>query len=346
LDGVSTDTTGVRAIDLVALRQMVMGFRLTQLVHVAAQLGLADVLHERPATVAELAARVDADPSALGRVLRALASVGLFAEDADEPGRYLMTPLAEGLRRDVPGSLHPVACLYGAEWLWDAYGRALHSVRTGEPGFDAVHGEPLYEFLDGHPEAAATFHGAMSAFSAQEQAAILDAYDFSGVSGIVDVGGGEGALLEAILRANPTAHGVLFDLAPALVGARQRLDPIVARRIDVVAGDFFDAITLGGDLYVLKSVLHNWSDEEAVVILRRCRDAMVERGRVLVAERVIAEGDGPSEAKLFDLNMLVVVGGRERTVDEFADLFGAAGLAVTHVVETASPLSLVEGVRA
>ena len=233
-----------------------------------------------------------------------------------------------------------MACLYGDEWLWDAYGHTLHSVCTGEAAFTAVHGQPLYEYLDGHPDAAATFHAAMSGFSAHEQAAILDADDFSATATIVDVGGGEGALLEAILAHNPRAAGLLFDRAPAAAHATRH--PCVG----VVVGDFFTRVTAGGDLYVLKSVLHNWPDEQAVTILRNCREAMAPDGRVLVAERVIGDDGGPSEAAVFDLNMLVVAGGRERTAREHAALFAAAGLTVTRVVPTASPLSLVEGTRA
>jgi hypothetical protein len=339
---VITDTAGTAPVhapvDLTPLRQMVMGFRLTQAVHVAARLGLADALHERPASADDLAPQVGADPAALARLLRALASVGLFAAAAD--GTWRTTPLGDGLRRDAPGSVHALACLYGEEWLWSAYGRMLHSACTGEPGFDDVHGQPLYAYLDGHPDAAATFHAAMSGFSAQEQAAILAAYDFSNTATIVDVGGGEGALLAAILDAHPRVQGLLFDLAPAAVHARTR------SRMGVVVGDFFTHVTAGGDLYVLKSVLHNWPDDRAVTILSNCREAMAGGGRVLVAERVVTDDGGPAEAALFDLNMLVVAGGRERTAAEYRELFAAAGLAVTRVVPTASPLSLVEGARA
>jgi hypothetical protein len=325
-------------VDLAPLRQMVMGFRLTQAVHVAARLGLADLLHQTPMTAEALGGRVGADPASLRRLLRALASVGVFARDDD--GRWTMTPLAEGLRRDVPGSLHAPACLYGDEWLWRAYGRLEHSVRTGEPAFAAVHGQSLYDHLDHHPDHAATFHAAMSGFSELEQAAILAAYDFSATATVVDVGGGEGELLAAILDANPRVQGLLFDRAPAAVHARTR------PRMAVVVGDFFTRVTAGGDLYLLKSVLHNWPDEQAVQILRHCRQAMARDGRVLVAERVLDEDGGPTEAALFDLNMLVVAGGRERTLAEYAELFAAAELHVSRVVPTASPLSLVEGSRA
>jgi hypothetical protein len=319
---------------------MVMGFRTTQLVHVAARLGLADVLHERPACAEELAPLVGADVTALRRILRALASLGLVASDGD--GRYRTAPLGQALRRDVPGSVHALAVLYGEQWLWSAYGRTMHSVRTGEPGFVAAHGRSLYEFLDAVPEAAAAFHGAMSGYSAQEESAILAAHDFGDCATVVDVGGGEGALLQAILRAHPTLHGVLFDLPTAVSAVADRVDPAVRDRLEVDPGDFFTGVTPGGDCYVLKSVLHNWDDEHAVAILRACRDAMAQ-GRVLVVERVVPDGDGPSEAALFDVNMLVVVGGRERTAEEYRALFAAAGLTVTRIVATASPLSIVEG---
>jgi hypothetical protein len=291
-----------------------------------------------------LAPEVGADATALRRILRALASLGLVASDAD--GRYRTAALGQALRRNVPGSMHALAVLYGEDWLWGAYGRTMHSVRTGQPGFVAAHGRSLYEHLEAVPEAAAAFHGAMSGYSAQEEAAILAAHDFADCATVVDVGGGEGALLQAILRAHPTVRGVLFDLPTAVGAVVGRLDPAVRDRLEVDPGDFFAGVTPGGDCYVLKSVLHNWEDDRAVAILRACRDAMAPRGRVVVIERVVPEGDGPSEAALFDVNMLVVVGGRERTEDEYRSLFAGAGLGVSRVVPTGSPLSLVEGRRA
>jgi hypothetical protein len=324
-----------------ALRQLIMGFRATQLVAVAARLGVADRLARGPRTARELAADVDAHPEALHRLLRALASLGVFAETAD--GAFALTPLAEPLRADAAGSLRATAVLYGDEWLWRAYGRLLHSVRTGRPAFDDVHGEPIFAYLDRHPAAEAVFADAMSGFTERESAAVAEAYDFSRAATVVDVGGGQGALVAALLRRHPRLSGVVYDRAPAVAEARRRLaEAGLAARARGVAGDFFAAVPPGGDVYLLKSVIHDWDDAAAVAILRRCRAAMADSARLLVAERVVPPGNGASEAKLFDVNMLVVTGGKERTEREHRALLAAAGLALVRVHPTPSPLTLLE----
>jgi hypothetical protein len=325
------------------LWQLIMGFRATQLIHVAAKLGLADHLRQGPRTPAQLAEAVGAEPQALHRLLRALASLGVFAETAD--GTFVPTPTARLLQTDAPGSLRALAILYGEEWLWDPYGRTLHAVRTGRPAFDHVHGQPLYDYLDRNPGAAAQFQDAMSGYSAQEAAAIVAAYDFSDATTVVDVGGGHGVLVAALLQAHGHLSGVVFDQAPVVAGAERALaDAGVADRGACVAGDFFAAVPDGGDLYLLKSVLHNWDDAAAADILGRCRQAMAPHARLLVIERLVAPGNEPSEAKLFDINMLVVAGGRERTEAEYRALFRAAGLDLARVIPTHSPHSLIEGV--
>jgi SAM-dependent methyltransferase len=327
------------------LRQMIMGFRVTQLVYVAAKLGLADHLRPGPQSPQELAQAAGAEPQALRRLLRALASLGLFTELDD--GAFALTPLAELLQSDTADSLRSLALLYGEEWLWHAYGRMLYSVQTGQPAFEQAHGQPLYDYLHDHPPAAALFHQAMSGYSAQEAAAILAAYDFSEATTVVDVGGGHGVLVAALLQALPHLSGVVFDLALVVADARRLLaDAGVAARSRYVAGDFFAAVPGGGDVYLLKSVLHNWDDAAAVRILRRCRQAMAEHARLLVVERVIPPGNTPAEAKLFDINMLVVVGGQERTEAEYRALFLAAGFNLTQIVPTHSHLSLIEGTPA
>jgi ubiquinone/menaquinone biosynthesis C-methylase UbiE len=332
-----------RAADVDTLRQFIMGFRLTQLIYVAAKLGLADQLQAQPQSAYRLAETVGADPHALYRLLRALASVGIFAEQSD--GTFTLTPYARLLQTDAPGSLHSVALLYGEEWLWQAYGHMLSSVQTGRPAFQQVHGESLFEYLHHHPLAATVFHNAMTGFSAHETAAILSAYDFSSAQRVVDVGGGQGTLLAAILQAHPHLSGILFDLAPVLNQGQSLIhDQGLSERCSCVAGDFFAAVPAGGDIYLLKSVLHNWDDVASVTILRNCRRVMGEHGRLVLAERVIPSGNTPAEAKLFDINMLVVLGGQERTQEEYRALFEAAELRLTRVLPTGTALSLVEGV--
>jgi SAM-dependent methyltransferase len=325
-----------------ALRNMIMGFRATQLVYVAAKLGLADHLQQGPQAPERLAQLVGAEPRALARLLRALASLGVFAETS--AGAFATTPLARLLQTGSPGSLRGMAILYGENWLWQAYGQMLHSVQTSRPAFEHVHGQPFYEYLDRHPAAATQFQEAMSAFSDQEAAAILAAYDFSRPAVVIDVGGGHGALIAALLLAHPQLSGVVFDLPEVAAEAGRRLAAVgLAARARGVAGDMFAQIPADGDLYLLKSVLHNWDDAACVAILRACRRAMADDSRLLVIERIVPPGNSPAEAKLFDINMLVALGGQERTEREYRRLFEAAGFELTGIVATSSPLSLIEG---
>lgn len=323
------------------LRQLIMGFRLTQLIHVAAKLGLADHLAARPRTAAELAPLVAAAPGPLYRLLRALASVGVFAESAG--GVFGMTPMAHLLRDDQPGSLRSTAMLYGDEVVWDAYGRLSHAVTSGRTAFDHLYGQPFYDYLGRHAATATLFQEAMTGFSEQEAGAILAVWDFPTVRTIVDVGGGQGALVAALLSAHPRLQAVIFDQSPPTDDARRRFaDPAIQARARFVQGDFFARVPEGADLYVLKSIIHNWSDAAAVAILGICRAAMPSHGRLLLAERVVPTGNEPAEAKLFDINMLVTAGGQERTEAEYATLFQAAGLEMTRVIPTRSSISLVE----
>ena len=236
--------------------------------------------------------------------------------------------------------------LYGEEWLWSVYGRMLHSVQTGEAAFAAVHGARFYEFLDTHPEPATQFQAAMGAFSHLEAAAIAEAYDFAGRSTVVDVGGGNGTLLAVLLTAYPSLHGVLFD-QPSVVSDAERVftDAGVSARAHWIGGDFFSELPSGGDVYLLKSVLHNWTDSDARRILECCHRAMAPGARLLVAERIVPADAGPSEAKLFDINMLVVLGGRERTEADYRRLLEVSGFTVRRVIGTKSPVSVIEAER-
>lgn len=326
------------------LRQLIMGFRVTQLIYVAAKLDLAEHLSRAPREAPELALSLGVDAGALYRLLRALASLGVFVESSE--GRFEMTPAAELLRRYAPGSLRSTAMLYGDELVWRAYGRLSHAIETGGSAFEHVYGQPFYDYLGEHPDSAALFHEAMTGFSELEAAAIMAAYDFSTVGLVVDVGGGQGALAAALLRTHPYLQAVIFDRTPA-TPETQKLFALsgIAGRGKFIEGDFFTAVPNGGGLYLLKSILHNWHDPAAATILERCRDAMAIDARLLVAERVIPPGNAPSEAKLFDINMLVTVGGRERTEVEYAALLRSAGLELTKVTPTRSHLSLVEATR-
>jgi hypothetical protein len=323
------------------LRQLIMGFRITQMIHVAAKFGLADHLARKPQTAQELAPLVGAEAVSLHRLLRALASIGVFAETAG--GVFEMTPMSELLRRDQPGSLRSTAILYGDELIWNAFGQLSRAIANGTSAFEQLHGQSFYEYLGEHPTASALFNDAMTGFSEHEASAILEAYDFSAARAIVDVGGGQGALMAALLRAHAPLHAVIFDRSPPTDDTRrlfERLD--ILGRAEFVQGDFFATVPRGGDLYVLKSIVHNWKDDDATTILRNCRLAMPPHGRLLVGERVIPPGNAPAEAKLFDINMMITVGGQERTEAQYAALFAATGLEMARVIPTRSLLSLIE----
>jgi len=321
-----------------SLREQILGFRNTQLIAVAAKLNLASLLRDSPKSVKQLSLMVGGNEGALYRLLRALSSIGIFEEIQDNLFRN--TPTSELLMDETPGSLRSIAILYGEPWLWRAYGELLQSVQTGLQGFQYVHGKTLYEFLQQNPDAAAVFNKAMTAFSATESDAIIQAYDFSLKNVIVDVGGGEGFLLSALIKAYPNLSGVVLDLPVADRPENSgRIDP----GIKYVYGDFFQEIPHGGDIYILKSILHNWNDESCVNILRNCRKVMTDKSTLLVIERVVPEGNGKSDSKLFDINMLIMTEGRERTENEYQALFNAAGFILTRVVPTHSSLSIVEG---
>jgi O-methyltransferase domain/Dimerisation domain len=330
------------------LGQLLRGGLVTQLIHVAARLGIADLLRAGPKSADDLAAAVGVNAQALHRVLRALAGLGIFAET--DPGCFALTPLADPLRSDAPASLRGSAVFYGEPWWWQACGDLLYSVRTGQPAFDHVHGQPLFAFLDATADAAAIFNEHQTNMTRQDAAAVVDAYDFTGCTTVVDVGGGHGALAAAILRASPRTTAVLFDRPAVVEGAGRRLRAEgVAERCSCVGGDFFESVPAGADTYVLKDIIHDWDDERAASILRQCRRAMTHSAatpRLLLIEKVIPPGNAPFAGKLTDITMLLIAVGRERTAEEYRALLTAAGFDVRRIVPTRSPASVIEAIPA
>jgi hypothetical protein len=325
------------------LWRMTNGFQVSQAIHVVATLGIADLLKDGPKSADELAEATGTHASALYRILRALASVGVFAEQSD--GRFGLTPLAEHLRTDVPGSLRSWAMLIGRPYYFTTWGHLLHSVKTGEPAFPHVYGMPAWEYRASHPEESALFDGAMTGLSLAEAEAVVRSYDFSGIGVLVDVGGGKGALLAAILAANPALSGILFDQPHVVADAKDLLERAgVADRCEVVDGDFFKAVPGGADAYLLKSIIHDWDDASAIEILRRCRAAMADSARLLLVERGIRPANEPDPAKFIDLMILVMLGGRERTAEEHERLYTEAGFKLTNTIHTGSLLDIIEGV--
>ena len=328
-----------------SMRRMIAGFQVSQALYVAAKLGIADLLAKGPQGVKELAETTETDAPTLYRVLRGLASLGVFAED--DAGSFGLTPLAECLRSDAPGSQRANAIMRCGPSFWSSWGDLLTTVKTGETAFPRVHGMDRWDYLARHPEESTIFDAAMTSLTARFSAAIAGEYDFSRFGVLADVGGGAGRLLATILAANPSMRGILFDQPQVVAGAPAQLTQAgVADRCDIVGGSFFESVPSGADAYLLKSIIADWDDEQAIAILRICRAAMSNRGKLLLVEFVLKPGNEPDPGKMVDLNMMVMNGGRVRTADDFGRLFTAAGFLLSDVIPISGPFSVIEGIPA
>jgi hypothetical protein len=324
----------------VALVQLVFGKCVSMAISVVAKLRIADLLAGGPKNIADLAAETKTHAPSLYRVMRALASVDVFAEQAD--GRFALTPMGEYLRTGVKGSLRGIADYCGSDWSWRAWGRLIESVETGRTAFDGVFGEPVFDYLGKHADESAVFNEGMTGFSSSIAPAVAEAYDFGAFKTIVDVGGGHGVLLNTILRAHPTVSGIVFDAPHVVAGAEDAIRQAgLNGRCRTVGGDFFESVP-AGDAYVLKHIIHDWPDERATTILRNCRECVTPSGKLLLVELVIAPGNEADLAKLLDLEMLVIASGQERTEDEYRRLLAGAGWRLTRVLATKSPAQVIE----
>jgi SAM-dependent methyltransferase len=323
------------------LIQMAIAYWKSRAVYAAAQLGLADRLADGPMQAGELAILTGTHEQSLSRLLRVLASLGIVT-DTGSSG-FALTTLGQALRCGAPGSARATVLALAGEWWWHGWDHVLYSIETGKTGMEKAHGATVFEYLASHPQEATHFNEAMIGFHGAEAAAVATAYDFSGCETIVDVGGGTGHLLTAVLERHPRARGVLADLphvlreAPALVESHGFED-----RVTFETTDFFAAVPGGGDVYLLSHVIHDWNEEQCLAILRNCRQAMKPGSRLLIVEMVLPADDTPHPGKLLDLAMLVMPGGQERTEDEYATLLNQAGFQLTRVVPTDSAVSIVE----
>lgn len=323
------------------LLRLANGYQISQAIHVAAVLGIADLLRDGPRGIDELAAESGAHPRSLYRLMRALASVGVFREE--EGQRFELTPLGDCLRTDAPLSCKGWAAHLGLPYYWNAWAHLLHSVKTGENAFQHLHGMDVWHYRAQHPEVGTVFDQAMTDLARERTESVLAAYDFGRFSCVVDVGGGNGARLAAILTKHRSVHGVLFDQPHVVARAEQQLQAAgVADRCLIVGGSFFDAVPKGGDAYVLEQILHDWRDDQVKVILECCRRVMPANTALLVIERGVPPPNEGAEAKFSDLNMLVSPGGQERTTDEYAQLFAATGFRLVGVTPTATTACVFE----
>jgi ubiquinone/menaquinone biosynthesis C-methylase UbiE len=332
-----------------AMLRMISGFRVSRAIYVAAKLGLADLLKDGPKEVAQLAERTGTHAPSLYRVMRALASVGIFGQD--EQGRFTLTPVAATLQSDIPGSLRAWAILVLGEEHYQAWGELMHSVRTGETAFEHFFGVGVFRYEAEHPEHAKIFDAAMANLIGVYNAAVLDSYPFSTIDKLVDVGGGDGSLIVAILKANPKMKGVLFDLPHVKEKANQRIaDAGLAGHCEIVAGDALVSVPSGGDAYILSRVINSFDDERALATLQNCRRVIIQKSKLLLIERVVPDRVEHSPAAqgpvMSDINMMVMSGGRERTAGEHRALLNEAGFAITKIIPTQSEVSLIETVPA
>ncbi|TCJ18483.1 hypothetical protein E0L93_05690 [Rubrobacter taiwanensis] len=312
------------------------GYCLPRSLHVVAELGVADALDETPRTAAELATSVGADPGALGRVLRLLAAHGVFEVQGD--GKFGHSPASRLLRTDHPQSMRAFARMFGLQVFWETFGAMEHSVRSGLPATAEVFPEGFWGYFERHPEAGRVFNEAMVAKSRGAVAGILASYDFSGFERIGDIGGGSGHLLRAILDAAPDARGVLFELPRVIEGAAG----IASERLTLQAGDFFRDDLPECEAYILMEIIHDWPDEESFAILRAVRRAAPAGARVLIIEQIVPDGPGPDWSKMLDIHMLTLLGGRQRTRQEYEELLARSGFALRQEIDTRAGISILE----
>lgn len=325
------------------LGQLIFGKCATMACTVAAKLRIADKLAAGPKTAADLAKETNTHAPTLYRVLRCLAGFGVFTETANQT--FALNPVGELLRTGVHGSMRGMADFCGSTWTWDAWGDLMYSVQTGKTAFDHVFGKPCFDWLAEHKGDSEVFNEGMTGFSGMVSRAVAEGYDFSKFGTVVDVGGGHGKLLTEILKANPGVKGIVFDAPHVAAGAADAIRAAgLADRCKAEGGDFFKAVPTGGDAYMMMHIIHDWPDDKAATILNNCRKGVNPGGKLLIVDSVVAPPGEPDMAKVLDLEMLILPGGKERTEPEFAALVAAAGWRLTRVVRTKSPKCVIEAV--
>jgi len=324
------------------MHDLIFGAWISQGITAVVDLGVADALTGGPLPLDELASTVGADPDALGRLLRALISKGIFAQRAD--GRYELTPLADLLRSDAPTSMAATARFIGSPQHREHWSLLPEAIKTGASVIPRLRGKSFFDYLGDEPEFGRIFNDAMTSGSGLSTGPVVETYDFTQFGTIVDVAGGHGRLLAAILTSAPNAQGILCDLPEVIAGAPPLLREMhVAERVRLAEGSFFDSVPAGGDAYVLKHIIHDWDDAASLHILRNVRSAAAAGAALLLVETVVPDDDSESNAKWTDMEMLLVNNGRERTAGEYRRLFDQAGCQMIGVVDTASRFSIIEG---
>jgi hypothetical protein len=329
----------------IAMLRFLGGFRIARIIYVVAELGIADLLIDGAKTTAELAQATATHELSLYRVMRSLASVGIFAED--DQGKFQLTPSAEFLCSKTPGSLRDAVKFLGQDWHWQVWGELSYSITTGKPAFDHLFGQGLFDFyLD--PKIAKIASDSKVSISSRASNSLLANYDFSDTNTVVELGifAGAGSTIIPLLKAYPEMQGILFDFASAIAAAKPAIEQAgLSDRCKLVAGECVKTAPSGGDTYVLMFVIHNWDDQQAIKILQNCRQGMTETGKLLLVEMIMPEGNEPFVGKLIDLeSLLTTPGGRERKEDEYRDLLTKAGFEIKRIIPTQTANSIIEAV--
>jgi hypothetical protein len=325
--------------------QLIFGGMVSQALHVAAKLGIADLVASTPQTIDELAQATKTDAGSLRRLILYLASIGIFAEDAE--GKYRQTPMSDTLRSDNPRSFRGLSVLFGSDFMWRSLGELSAAVASGHSGFEQAFGTTYFEYLAKHADAAAIFNAGMTSLSSVDVSEVIRLYDFSKFERLVDVGGGQGALLHGILAANPNLRGVLMDLPSVVEGASVLRTGPVADRCEIVGGDFFQAVPAGGDAYLMRVVIHDWNDADALRILKNCQRAIRPDGKLILIDSVLKPSNQPDPGRFNDLVMLAVApGGKERTEPEFRKLLSEAGFVLNRIIPGSGLTAIIESLPA
>lgn len=323
------------------ITQMILGYVTSKAIYAAAKLNIADLIAANgPMNCSELADKSNAHEESIYRLMRALASIDIFTED--KKGKFSLTPLAECLLEDSTSSMKAMSLSTGSVF-YKAFDEFLYSVKSGQGGFTKAHGMPVFEYLTNNPDQGKIFDRMMTDFHGDETKPMVDNYDFSVFKKVVDIGGGNGGVISAVLNKNKGLSGVLFDIPEVINRSRESINSKgLSDRCSLDAGNFFESVSKGGDVYILRHIIHDWSDEDSITILSNCRIAMNPRGKILVVEAVIPEGNKPNPFKWLDLTMLMI-GGKERTKSQFEHIFSKSGLKLTQVIPVTENLSIIEG---
>jgi hypothetical protein len=336
--GMANAEAAAKLLELIAIR------RVSESLYVVAALGLADLIGNTPKGAEQLAEATGVHAAFLHRVLRVLASFGVLS--LDDQGRFALTPMGECLKSNIDGSLRPAALNFGGERAAQIEGLLLHCVKTGESAVQKLFGEGRFSQLQRDPKEAELFNAVMTSFSTLHLTGVLEAYDFSGITTLVDVGGGHGTNLSEILKKYLKMRGVLFDMPHAFEGGKKTIaEAGLAARCEVVSGDFFQSVPSGADAYLLSRVIHDWDDKKAIAILSVVRTAIVSGGRLILLETMLRPKSRSLYPLLSDLNMMLRTGGCERTEEEYRALYRAAGFRLTRAIDTTSPTgtTVIEG---